>query len=330
MLDDPWIPSFFENIVHLDEEPLFERILQNAGLCLDDLFTDVFHSSLENVCVYEEHLVGLPVLGNVQMLIHQCSVQERLSPPEDSQLDMDSAFLDLSTLEDFCGATQTRLGIRDDIGSERVAIFWELLRALGHQDKCVGGEITIDLEKAKQARSWLNQFTSRISLRDLRRSLLESHSTMAAAIGWPDWVSSDIANYLSPLSTIRFQQFTEYPTMGSWLLALPREPLNPNFRRYAIEMITALTTNHSIQFFLAKRGNIPVLRTLEHVVELKEIPFWANNYAPIHDALAHALPRPRTPYWIAIEDGLHTMLSNNSRFEDLPGLHFLPSQRSEV
>jgi hypothetical protein len=252
------------------------------------------------------------------MLIHRCDVQERIaSQTEHAPLDWRSKFLDLSTLKDYCSVTKSILCTRDDIGSDRVAVFWELLRAFGYEDTYHNDAIVINIQQAEEARSWLNQHTQGKALKDLRNSLQREDSNIATAVGWPDWVSIGISSQIPTLNTIRIRQFTEHPVMGVWLLALPRTAANPQFKEFAMEVMLALTTNHAIQFLLAKQGNIPVLNNLDRVEDLREIPFWRENHPTIQNALVNSLPRPRSKYWTDIENELNSKM-HGGRFRDLP------------
>jgi multiple sugar transport system substrate-binding protein len=326
MLDDPWIPAYLNDILWLDQEPLFESCLAKNRIHRENLFLHRFHRSLESVCIYNDHIVGLPILGNVQMLIHRCDVQERIASQTGyAPLDWRATFLNLSILGDYCSATNSTLYTRDDIGNDKVSVFWELLRAFGYEDTYHDDAIAINIRQAEEARTWLNQFTQGEALRDLRTSLQREGSNISAAVGWPDWVSVGISSQSPTLNKMKIRQFTEHPVMGTWLLALPRTAANPQFREFAMDVIFALTTNHTIQFLLAKQGNIPVLRNLERVEDLREVPFWRENHPQIQNALANSLPRPRTRYWADIENELNSKIYGG-RFRDLPGkLVFLDS-----
>jgi transcriptional regulator with XRE-family HTH domain len=334
MLDDPWIPAYLNNI-----EPL-DSYLTEFGLNSKGLFGKVFLESFRSVCVHEDKIVAVPVLGNVQLLIHRCDVANKLSERTGSNLlDRELLHPNLRMMEDFYSIVQSTnsidknsysailsaeflpLVVRDDGNGNQVVAFWEILRALGHKDgdRAVDDLVRIDLNTANQARSWLYDFTCRLNYSDIHSSLLARYSNIATALAWPGWITYPLSKNPLALSEIEFQRFSKAPVMGVWCLALPRYPAQLKLREYAVKVMLALTTDPNIQFFLAKRGNIPVLADFDEKVEsLRQIPFWRRNYNSICAALADSLPRPRTKYWNDIERELELQIYRGE-FRSIPG-----------
>ncbi|KAM3093971.1 hypothetical protein ACKFKG_17250 [Phormidesmis sp. 146-35] len=336
MLDDPWIPSYWDSIYPLSEEVLFIKYLSEQGLDKKKLFGQKFIESFRHVCVHQEQVATLPMLGNVQLLIHRCDVQRRMRHKLNRNLD----HLNLLPLQDFYSAVQGTeicpLVIRDDTDNEIVEIFWEILRSLDHKDNYNEyGAVIINIDKAREASDWMyNRFihsTDRyrysvgIGFEKLQKSLLAENSNIAVTLGWPGWISGSLSKDTSILNEIEFQRLAQHPVMGVWCLALPRQPRHPEYenRQYAMRVILALTTDPQIQFLLARRGNIPVLADFFRTKKLREIPFWRNNYSTIRDALLYSLPRPRLKHWVDFEHELATQIRTGC-FKDISGKVVFP------
>jgi hypothetical protein len=335
MLDDPWIPAYSDSIKPLDEEPFFQSYLEKHDVDGHSLFGRIFLESFRQVCVFNNQVLGLPILGNVQLLIHRCDVGNRISSAASlgSLFDKELPYLDLRPIEDFYHISKNTkcnpLVIRDDTDNDKVETFWEILRALGHEDTVVRDAVVIDADKAQKARSWLYKFAHQMSFTDLQSSLLAKSSDTAVALGWPGWVSGALSQNILALSEIEFQRFTDRPVMGVWCFALPNFPANPELRGYAVRVMLALTADPNIQFILAKRGNIPVLANFPKIERLRQIPFWRKNYFTIRNALSCSSPRPRTKYWTDIEKELNSQI-HEGHFRDVPGrLVFKPARKGK-
>jgi hypothetical protein len=336
MLDDPWIPSYWDSIYPLSEEVLFIKYLSEQGLDEKSLFGQKFIESFRHVCVHQKQVAALPMLGNVQLLIHRCDVQRRMNHEVDYQLNRKLDHINLSPLQDFYSSVQGTeicpLVIRDDTDNEIVEIFWEILRSLDHEDSYnEHGAVIIDIDKAKKASDWMYnrstdpttdryRYSVGIGFEKLQESLLAENSNIAVALGWPGWISGSLSKDTSILNEIEFQRLAKHPVMGVWCLALPRQPKHSEYeiRQYAMRVILALTTDPQIQFLLARRGNIPVLADFFRTKKLREIPFWRNNYCTIRDALLYSLPRPRSKHWFDFEHELATQIRTGC-FKDISG-----------
>jgi hypothetical protein len=345
MLDDPWIPAYLNDI-----DPL-NSYLTELDFSSETIFSQVFHESFRSICTHGNQIVGLPILGNVQLLIHRRDVASQISDQtESNMLDRKLLHLNLRVLEDFYSIVQSigsinkdsysavlsarflPLVVRDDSNGNIVEAFWEILRALGHEDRVDQDAVIIDLNIANQARSWLYDFTCRLSFSDLHSSLLATSSNIATALGWPGWITNTLSKNPLALDSIEFQRFSKNPpVMGVWCLALPHYPARPNLREYAAKVLFALTTDPNIQFFLATKGNIPVVADFSAKIgSLRQIPFWRTNYDTICTALADSLPRPRTKYWNDIAKELHLQIYKGE-FKNIPGkLVFLNSSNAST
>jgi hypothetical protein len=322
MLDDPWIPAYWDAIQPLDDEPFFKNYLKREGR--DYIFSQIFHESFRHVCIYNNKIIGLPILGNVQLFIHRLDVGEKVENViKRSPINRDLSHLSLTEIEEFyCAATKAKfvpLRICKDVYSNGIDVFWGILRALNYKDKVENGVVFIDLDKANKARSWIDSFTDKTSFNKLVSSLISEKQDVAAALGWPGWLSNALSEELPILNEIKFQRFSKHPVMGVWSLCLPKNPKSelPDIRKYSIQIILALTTNSYFQFLLAKSGNIPALKDFTRTEQLRKYPFWDLNYSTIRDSLAYSLPRPRTEHWDDIEDILSRQL--RTEFENVPG-----------
>ncbi|KAM3097821.1 hypothetical protein ACKFKF_18780 [Phormidesmis sp. 146-12] len=146
MLDDPWIPGYLNDI-----DPL-NSYLTELGFSSESLFGQVFLESFQSVCMHGAQIVGLPILGNVQLLIHRRDVANNLSNQIGNDLfDRELLHLNLGVMEDFHSIVQSieavnknsysavlnakflPLAVRDDSNGNKVEVFWEILRALDHE-----------------------------------------------------------------------------------------------------------------------------------------------------------------------------------------------------
>jgi hypothetical protein len=327
MLDDPWIPAYGDIICPLDD------FLVEQNFAIKSIFGDKFIESFKHVCVDQyQQIAALPLLGNVQLLIHRCDIQKKIAPQIRYQLNRKLEYLSLSPLQDFYSVVQGTeihpLIIRDDTDNEVVEVFWEILRALNYKDGYMeDGAVIVNRCRAEEASRWMyghslhpTGYIRPIGFTDIQKFLLTENSHMAVTLGWPGWVSYSLSKDASVLNEIEFQRLAQHPVMGAWCLALPREPkhTDPIFRQYAVRVMLALTTDPQIQFLLAQRGNIPVLANFLKTQTLRKIPFWRRNYSTICDALSDSLPRPRSRYWLDFEAELARQIRRGC-FRDIPG-----------
>jgi hypothetical protein len=316
IVDDPWIPGYCaEEIIRpLSEESL--RQIKSGG------FNEIFIESLHQVCHDNNQLIGLPIIGNVQMLIQRGDTYLDQIPT-----DVSARLTALTSLRD---RELHPLVRRADTDNEIIQAFWEILRALGHEDDPQADRVIINRERAIQAASWMRDHTIPRGFSDIQRELIaQETSRMAVSLGWPGWMIGQTTdnNYLfREFDNIRFQQLANIPLMGAWILALPQSPKHrePQLMEYSNKVIHALTTNSEFQFLLAHQGIAPVLKEFTNTTDIMQIPFWSRNYNTIREALSRSQPRPRLIDWPGFERGLASQvrqnISNDIPFTDIPNL----------
>jgi hypothetical protein len=316
IVDDPWIPGYCaEEIIRpLSEESL--RQIKSGG------FNEIFIESLHQVCHYENQLIGLPIIGNVQMLIQRSDTYS-----DDIPTDVSAR---LTALEALPNRGLHPLVRRADTDNEVIQAFWEILRALGHRDNPQADRVIINRAQAIQAASWMRDHTIPRRFSDIQSELIApKKSQMAVSLGWPGWMIGQTTdnNYLFRESdNIRFELLANPPLMGAWILALPQSTKHcePQLMEYSNKVIHALTTNLEFQFLLAQQGIAPVLKEFTKTTDIKKIPFWHRNYDPIRQALILSQPRPRLIDWPGFECGLASQvrqnISNDIPFTDIPNL----------
>jgi hypothetical protein len=312
MIDDPWIPAYYANqIIHPlgEESEEYLRQIKSGG------FREIFIESLYQVCYSDKVLMGLPILGNVQMLIQRLDACPARIP-----VDIDSR---LRAIEALPAQNLLPLVRREQTDNEIIQAFWEILRALGHEDNPQEIPVSINRETATEAALWMHNYTIGKPLSEIRQSLMSTEpSQMPFSLGWPGWMSGQTADdyfLFGEFKNIKFQRLATNPVMGAWILALPERPRSLQHREYSRKIIHALTTNSEFQFLLAQQGNVPVLKEFNGTMNIMQIPFWRENYSIIRDALRDSRPRPRTSQWFRFEHELANQV-RKGEFQDIPGL----------
>jgi hypothetical protein len=323
MIDDPWVPEYWDNLHPLNEEPALLDYLRTLKVEPNELFGKLFVRSLNQACVDRDKIMGLPILGNVQMAIHRVDTKALIDKNLSDKKSFDEG-IDLHGFDSYYTGARAQgsipLGVRFDVNNDIVETFWEFLRAFGYEDKFEEEVLVIDKSKAEAARDWLNKYASKLSYKDLKAQLLDENPKILIGIGWPSWITTEITGDKSPVLTkIRLHKITNKPVMGVWLLALPKNPLRPDLRNQALRIMVAITADPHFQFFLAQRGIVPVMESFTSTEQLRAIPFWGQNYFEIHDALSNAKPRPRTKQWSRIENEIARQL-REEKFQDVPGV----------
>jgi hypothetical protein len=141
----------------------------------------------------------------------------------------------------------------------------------------------------------------------------------AMTFAWPNTVLPKVRNDPSIAGRIGLHQFAHQALLGTQVLAIPEGSGRPREQIEAARAILTLTTNSQMQFVLADLGSIPVLNDLPHRIELRNRPFWKENYAKMVEAIKSSHPRPRTPRWREFSRRLAEQLRRR-RFADVPGL----------
>jgi hypothetical protein len=322
MIDDPWVPAYANFLRPLGDEPALTELLKNENRTYDDLFGGLFIKSLSQVCFYDGKLLALPVLGNVQLMIHRADAW----PGREIEMNLNRP-LDPEEFERAASAAEsaglTPLIYRRDCRSDQAEILCELIRFRGGRVSVVDGEVEIKRREADEAREWLAGHGESRTLRDLQSLLLADKPEVLAAIGWPGWVAEAFSDKKPlALDQIRFQRIAEQPVMGAWLFGLPKEPLHPAHRDCAMRVALALAATEHCQLRLAELGLFPVRAQLDVTRLQNRIPFWRHNYDRVRDALEAALCRPRRPTWKETEEAMDRQFRSGS-FQTEPFLRVI-------
>ena len=183
-------------------------------------------------------------------------------------------------------------------------------------------QIKIPSRLAKLASDWMYEVDPEWNRRLTGGELLDNMTAAsgpAMTFGWPNTILPKVRNDPSIAKRIGLHQFARQPLLGTQVLAIPEGSGGEREHIEAALAILTLTTNPQIQFMLADLGSIPVLYDLPHRVELRNRPFWKENYARMVEALRSSHPRPRTPRWREFSRRLAEQLRRR-RFADVPGL----------
>ena len=140
------------------------------------------------------------------------------------------------------------------------------------------------------------EWNRRISGGELLDNMIAG-SGPAMTFAWPNTILPKVRNDPSIAKRIGLHQFARQALLGTQVLAIPEGPGRQREQIEAAKAILTLTTNSQMQFILADLGSIPVLNDLPHRIELRNRPFWKENYAKMVEAIRSSHPRPRTPRW---------------------------------
>lgn len=310
MLDDPWIPEFSDSLIDFKQFSVVPAKSKQSN----KLFGETFVNSLASSCEYDNKLLGLPIIGNVQLLLYR----KDLFPVSDLPSHNDTrAMDDLANIVLTRGAklsTDTPFILRFDTENDVVEVFWQILRAYGYQEEYdSNGILIIPRRKAQQTLEWMNRVQpkgrqQKFGRTDIQKRLANGDSLVA--FGWSSWII--------PMQNpnVAVHQVSQQPLMGSWLLAVPK---TSKLQAEAVEVIVTLTTDINNQRFLAEHGGIPVLNQFPLEL-LQDSNFWRENGSKVMVALDDAVPRPRTPKWREIEISLGRQLRSGNSLTDIQGL----------
>jgi hypothetical protein len=215
--------------------------------------------------------------------------------------------------------------IRNLDDEDLVESFWLLMRAYGLEDDYrsqADGEIKIPSNLAKLSSDWMYEvdpeWNRRLSGGELLDNMIAG-SGPGMTFAWPNTVLPKVRNDPSIAKRIGLHQFARQALLGTQVLAIPEGSGRQREQIEAAKAILTLTTNSQMQFILADLGSIPVLNGLPNRVELRNRPFWKENYAKMEEAIRSSHPRPRTPRWREFSRRLAEQLRRR-RFSDIPGL----------
>jgi hypothetical protein len=332
MIDDPWIPEFEPKLLDLRQLPLEE--FQDSKL-----LEGLFFQPLFEICKFPRDsgkLCGLPIMGDVDFLFYDSTAawNERLKAllngsviePDQLKYEILSEHRDRILGRDGPGSCgQMSFVIRNLDDEDLVESFWLLLRAYGLEDTYGSqqdGEIRIPSDLARRSSDWMYEvdpeWNRRLSGGELLDNMIAG-SGPAMTFAWPNTILPKVRNDPSIAKRIGLHQFARQGLLGTQVLAIPEGSGRERDQIEAAKAILTLTTNSQMQFILADLGSIPVLNGLPHRVELRNRPFWKENYAKMEEAIRSSHPRPRTPKWREFSRRLAEQLRKR-RFSDIPGL----------
>jgi hypothetical protein len=332
MIDDPWIPEFEPRLLDLRQLPLEE--FQNS-----ELIDELFFQPLIEICKFplgSGKLCGLPIMGDVDFLFYDTTaawnqrMRELLSGPRIDPDQLKYRLLDESRKRT-SGQHESNSGadlsfvIRNLDDEDLVENFWLLMRAFGLEDVHrpePAGEIKIPSDLAKLSSDWMYEvdpeWNRRLSGGELLDNMIAGGGP-AMTFAWPNTMLPKVRNDPSIAKRIGLHQFARQALLGTQVLAIPEGSGREREQIEAAKAILTLTTNSQMQFVLADLGSIPVLSALAHRGELRNRPFWKENYAKMVEAIRSSHPRPRTPRWREFSRRLAEQLRRR-RFADVPGL----------
>jgi len=332
MIDDPWIPEFEPRLLDLRQLPLDE--FKDSKL-LEELF---FQPLLE-ICKFplgSGKLCGLPIMGDVDFLVYDTTAacNERVKDLlNGSVIDPDRLKYEIlserrnrpSLGDEPCSRGRMSFVVRNLEDEDVVENFWLLMRGYGLEDvyrSQQDGEIEIPSNLAKLSSDWMYEvdpeWNRSLSGGELLDNMI-SGSGPAMTFAWPNTILPKVRNDPSIAKQIGLHQFARQALLGTQVLAIPLGSGRQREQIEAAKAILTLTTNSQMQFILADLGSIPVLNDLPRRVELRNRPFWKENYAKMMEALRCSHPRPRTPRWREFSRRLAEQLRRR-RFSDVPGL----------
>ena len=189
-------------------------------------------------------------------------------------------------------AARCRSPIRNLDDEDLVENFWLLMRGYGLEDVYPSqqdGEIKIPSHLAKLSSDWMYEvdpeWNRRLSGGELLDNMIAG-SGPAMTFAWPNTILPKVRNDPSIARRIGLHQFARQALLGTQVLAIPDGSGRHREQIEAAKAILTLTTNSQMQFILADLGSIPVLNDLPHRIELRNRPFWKENYAKMMEALA--------------------------------------------
>ena len=310
MLDDPWMPKFGTEdwLQPLDSNYGFERDDDIAGV-IYDVGTwppprgPVPPSEREK----DQHLLGITVVGNVEMFMYRSDLMDRPATWEDVL-----AAAEENDADDLAG-----YAIRGAATNPIVADFLPILWSFGGDVFDENWEVVFDSDDSLAAVNFLVNDLKAVSARPSPESTDAADRSRLMAIGealqstvWPGEVNSVVLGEGTTVEgNVEFIPMPEGPSgqgfgmMGNWLLGIPTAAENGQAAADFIQWMTEQET----QELYAQNGGIPSRTSVLNDEALNE----ANPY---FSALAESLAagpnwRPRTDQWNAVETVLGTNLN---------------------
>ena len=309
MLDDPWMPKFGTEdwLQPLDSEYGFERDDDIAGVIYDvGTWPPPRGAVPPSEIDKDPHLLGITVVGNVEMFMYRSDLMER---PE--------------TWEDVLAAAQENDAdnlagyvIRGAATNPVVADFLPILWSFGGDVFDENWEVVLDSNESQAAANFLVNELKQVaqsspeSTDAADRSRLMAIGEAVQSTVWPGEINSIVLGEGTTVAdSVEFIPMPAGPSgkgfgmMGNWLLGIPAAAENGQAAADFIRWMTEEDT----QRLYAENGGIPSRTSVLNDEGLNE----ANPYfAALAESLA-ATPnwRPRTDQWNAVETVIGTNLN---------------------
>lgn len=341
LLDDPWVPEFSARkmLVNLNTLPGFKKFEKQYSSKQKQLFSDVYYKSLQNACEYNGKLYGLPLVGNVHMLLYNGWLLEQyknnkvaIAIPEPGSSDFLMKLSEaIDTIEKekrhIANPPDNIFALRDDHYNDSVEQFFELYQSFeaarsqnldGLYTVNNGKQLVLNRASAQEAHQWMKRhgLNSNKGLHkkdEVKDAIKTKTDTLFMTFGWPTWVAPFVlsGSYINS-EHFRFQRIAKWPVLGAWVFAIPVKTAGTESHyEEALSIAIALSTSPEIQFALAQRGVFPVISSPPWVEDVRKLPFWKFNFDQIQNAIKMARPRPRLERWKDFEDHLGAQLEGD-------------------
>ena len=307
MLDDPWLPKLASMGALEPLTPHYKK----AGLPGPDGDFVPESIALGRQPYGTGELFALPIVGNCQMFFYRKDLLEaaHLHVPVRSWKEV----VDDSRTLMSAGRVSFGYVIRGEKGNpivvESMPIFW----AFGA--KMFDGEkVTVDTPQARKALQFLVDLkaVSPPGVEDFNADQVANHllqNKAAMAVSWPAWIGA--MEDPAQSQVVGKMGYSAMPggdkpgasVIGNWLVAIPKTSANKDL---AFDFVKWLTEAEQQRRNALEAGNPPTrVSVFKDPEMLKTHPYYTAQL----EALRRSSPRPRTPYWMEIENSYGVYLS---------------------
>lgn len=302
-MDDPWIPQFAGGgfLANLTE------LMSKKGIKPDPDFV----SQLLALGDFPKGsgLTGIPWVGNVQVFAWRTDVLEEMKATVPATWD-DVLALATKITEAKKSGGLYGIGLRGQAGNPAATSFLPVLRGFGkdlldpatQEPQLETPEALAALTLQLKLRDQAPPGVENVGHQENGQNLYSGHTAMSGDI-WPDQLLQAFDPKLSKVvgkiavggepaqANVKPANMT-----GNWLLGIPDGAKNADG---ALDFITWFTSAENQKRLLLEQ-NIPATRTsvLQDAEAVAKLPFLPGLLA----AAQNALPRPRTPYYSALEE----------------------------
>ena len=315
LLDDPWFPRFTAIEPYLAElDPLFEKRGQVGA---DEDFVKTSLALCRHP--YETgKLYAIPYVGNSQLYFYRKDLfaKHGLRPPE-RWSDVLAAARTIRAREGIAGYV-----MRATQGNAVVTDFMPLFWAFGAEMFDGSGRPTVNSPEGVAALKFMLELGREcppgyvsFNADEVAAHLLQGMA--AQSINWPAWIpafrdpaKSRVLGQVE-ITTMPGEKRPGQAEIGNWLLAIPAAARDPEA---AFDFLVWATSPGQMRQS-ARRGNPPTRASLFSDPELLALN---PSYAVQLKSLVTSRPRPRTPLWNEIENGLGIFLSKANSGELTP------------